>query len=282
MKSAVLPRVLGALAVVAFLAVAGPAAASRSSAPVITLLSPANGATIVSSVSSTTYPTFKWQIQWDGPESTTVLWQIAADPAFTTKVTSDSGSCPAENVNCYDSVQPHAVYGPPYGSVWYWRVGVSTSAGIVYSQAFAFKAVAPPDTDHDGVPDAQDNCPKVPNPDQRDSNHDGKGDACQADRVAPRVSVTPGTGHRGQRLYVRGYVGDDRGRVRVRVWVSFEGHVLAKHLFGWTSALPGTPTTFYTLHPIPTTYPSGVYQACMKAWDPAGNHAAACAAYRIT
>jgi hypothetical protein len=36
----------------------------------------------------------------------------------------------------------------------------------------------PPDMDGDGVPDAQDNCPNVPNPDQADSNHDGIGDAC--------------------------------------------------------------------------------------------------------
>ncbi|HMH02381.1 MAG TPA: thrombospondin type 3 repeat-containing protein [Terriglobales bacterium] len=36
------------------------------------------------------------------------------------------------------------------------------------------------DTDHDGVPDCHDNCPTVPNPDQRDTNHDGIGDACTA------------------------------------------------------------------------------------------------------
>ncbi len=36
------------------------------------------------------------------------------------------------------------------------------------------------DSDHDGVPDCHDNCPTVPNPDQRDTNHDGIGDACTA------------------------------------------------------------------------------------------------------
>ena len=34
------------------------------------------------------------------------------------------------------------------------------------------------DTDGDGVPDDDDNCPLVPNPDQADSNNDGVGDAC--------------------------------------------------------------------------------------------------------
>lgn len=35
------------------------------------------------------------------------------------------------------------------------------------------------DTDRDGVPDAQDNCPNTPNPDQADSDGDGQGDACE-------------------------------------------------------------------------------------------------------
>jgi len=35
------------------------------------------------------------------------------------------------------------------------------------------------DTDGDGVPDDVDNCPLVPNPDQKDSNLDGIGDACE-------------------------------------------------------------------------------------------------------
>ncbi|WP_232221950.1 thrombospondin type 3 repeat-containing protein [Alcanivorax jadensis] len=35
------------------------------------------------------------------------------------------------------------------------------------------------DADSDGVPDAQDNCPSEPNPDQLDTDSDGQGDACQ-------------------------------------------------------------------------------------------------------
>jgi len=35
-----------------------------------------------------------------------------------------------------------------------------------------------PDADGDGIPNTLDNCPAMANPDQVDSDHDGKGDAC--------------------------------------------------------------------------------------------------------
>jgi len=38
-----------------------------------------------------------------------------------------------------------------------------------------------PDTDGDGVPDSQDNCPGIFNPSQRDSDGDGIGDVCDID-----------------------------------------------------------------------------------------------------
>jgi Tol biopolymer transport system component len=45
------------------------------------------------------------------------------------------------------------------------------------------------DTDGDGVPDIRDNCPLVYNPDQKDSDHDGVGDACD-DKTCTTVPVT--------------------------------------------------------------------------------------------
>lgn len=38
-----------------------------------------------------------------------------------------------------------------------------------------------PDTDNDGIVDEEDNCPLVSNPDQKDSDGDGIGDACEED-----------------------------------------------------------------------------------------------------
>ena len=39
-------------------------------------------------------------------------------------------------------------------------------------------AYVDPDTDHDGVDNEHDNCPRTYNPDQADMNSDGAGDVC--------------------------------------------------------------------------------------------------------
>jgi PA domain/Thrombospondin type 3 repeat len=50
-----------------------------------------------------------------------------------------------------------------------------------------------PDLDLDGVPDDQDNCPNVYNPDQADTNHNGIGDACERFITrSPRHGTTRG------------------------------------------------------------------------------------------
>ena len=52
-----------------------------------------------------------------------------------------------------------------------------------------------PDGDGDGVPDAEDNCRGVPNPDQADSDGDGLGDACEIGGIGSDTTLAPGVYH---------------------------------------------------------------------------------------
>jgi len=50
----------------------------------------------------------------------------------------------------------------------------------------------PPDSDKDGVPDFQDNCPQIPNPDQTDIDRNGVGTVCQqGQEIAPPIPPPP-------------------------------------------------------------------------------------------
>lgn len=49
----------------------------------------------------------------------------------------------------------------------------------------------PPDRDKDGIPDFQDNCPSVANPDQTDIDRNGVGDACQEGPIVPPPPPPP-------------------------------------------------------------------------------------------
>lgn len=267
------------LVLAAALATASPAAAA--SAPTITLVTPPNGATITSSAQATTFPTFTWRVDWTSPEASTVIWSAAADPAFTQKLTTEARSCPATDVNCFASFQPRIVWGPPYGGVWYWRVAVTTSAGYAFSPTFTFTAVAPKDSDRDGVPDGRDNCPATPNADQRDSNHDGRGDACQPDRVKPRIRILPGSAVRGRRAYLRVRLADDRGYVQALVGLRYRGHAVLRGTFTYEQSTWGEVHRFYSKQPLSRRLPAGVYSACVAAIDRAGNRARACAPYRV-
>jgi hypothetical protein len=62
--------------------------------------------------------------------------------------------------------------------------GAATPLGGSFAglQGLAMQQPVPgPDSDGDGVPDAQDNCRDLPNPDQTDSDHDGYGNLCDGD-----------------------------------------------------------------------------------------------------
>ncbi|MBN1875336.1 MAG: right-handed parallel beta-helix repeat-containing protein [Anaerolineae bacterium] len=50
-----------------------------------------------------------------------------------------------------------------------------------------------PDDDQDEKPNAEDNCPDVYNPDQRDTDTDGTGDMCEIAPVSADITLDPGT-----------------------------------------------------------------------------------------
>jgi hypothetical protein len=272
MPRAALAAALLASALLAF------APAADAAAPSIALITPLNGSTIV--IGPTTPTTFYWHVDWDTAEATTVTWQLSTDPTFSQNVTQESRSCPMDDPNCFALFQLTLPTPGPSGTVWYWRVALTTLAGPVSSSTWMFVA-ARPDSDRDGVEDSRDNCPTIPNADQRDSNHDGKGDVCQPDQVKPRVKVYPGSAVRGRRAYLKFRIADDRDFVRFRVSFVYRGRLAMWVDFGFVRSTWAGRATFYTKGPLPRVLPAGRYLACVTAWDKASNRAKSCAAYRI-
>lgn len=84
--------------------------------------------------------------------------------------------------------------GVKYGKLWYWQQYFVPGKGFVKEllkdpgewRGFFVEDYSPKtppnipiDIDYDGVDDSQDNCPSIPNPDQKNTNGDEYGDACQ-------------------------------------------------------------------------------------------------------
>jgi hypothetical protein len=66
-----------------------------------------------------------------------------------------------------------------YLSAWYAIDNYYCSWGCSPYEENIYTHILPnPDWDGDGIPNASDNCPSIPNPDQADANLDGIGDAC--------------------------------------------------------------------------------------------------------
>ena len=273
-----MPRAALVVAALAAMLLASPQAASAAP-PTIALIAPATGSTIVST--PTTFTTFSWRVDWATPEDTMVMWQLSTDPTFAQNVTQENHYCLAADPNCWATFQLRLPEPGPTGTVWYWRVGLTTTSGSVFSSTWMFVATRPPDLDRDGIEDERDNCPTVPNADQRDSNRDGKGDACQADNVRPRVRVFPGSAVRGRRAFLNFRVADDRDFVRFRVSFHYRGRLAMWIDFGYVQTTWSGRATFYTKGPLPRALPGGRYLACVTAWDKAANRAKSCAPYRI-
>src|SRR6266545_1767860 len=212
------------LAVVLIAAFLGFSPSASASAPQITLLAPANGATLAYPAYGNATTNFSWHVNWDTPENF---------------------ACPASDPNCTSSYAPPRSYAPPFPKIFYWRVGVTTSAGLVWSATSMFKVVD------------------------------------LADTVKPRVRVDRGSARRGTRARLLVHAADDRGRVRLRVMLNYRGRTLYNGRFPLTPTSWAVPLSFSTSTPLPRFLPSGRYEACVRAWDEAGNTARSCAAYQI-
>jgi hypothetical protein len=222
------------------------APAASASPPQVTLLGPANGATLAYPAYATAKTTFSWHISWDAPEATTVMFQLGTDRDFAPGTyTQENFGCTAADPNCTSSYTPQRSYYPPYPKVFYWRVGLTAAGGYVWSSTSTFKVVN------------------------------------LADHVRPRVRVYSGSATRGSRAYLRVRAADDRGRVRAHVTLTYHGRALYNARMPMSTTYWADPLFFYTRRPLPRFLPTGLYQACVKVWDEAGNSARGCAPYRI-
>jgi hypothetical protein len=117
---------------------------------------------------------FIWATAWKEDEDLYRV-QVARDSLFTELV--------ADTVLTGDSLA--AAFAGPDTLVYYWRVQAFRAPGGIPVDSTEFSApqwfslgLLIPDADGDGVPDAEDNCPTVPNPAQADADADSVGDAC--------------------------------------------------------------------------------------------------------
>jgi hypothetical protein len=260
-------------------ATAGPARA-EGSPPQITLLSPANGSVVESSPKAMVGAVnFQWRIDWAQPSATgtvIVVHKLATDPAFTQNVSGNTHACPTTDLNCWTSFRPNATYNGRF----YWKVSL-VGAVEATSATWTFTGVPPADRDRDGVPDRTDNCPTVKNADQADTDRNGRGDACQPDRSAPRVRAVAGSARRGQTAYFRARVADDRRYARLRAALEFHGRVVLRGSTPVLFVQWRQPASFLSDRPLPRWLPAGAYRFCVTAWDRAGNRARSCAPYRV-
>ncbi|MCA9523778.1 MAG: thrombospondin type 3 repeat-containing protein, partial [Myxococcales bacterium] len=136
------------------------------------------------------------QFQWISPpqdfyyfSTTQVFLEVRAAPGVQKYIVSDGGSSPQPVPELGLASKADGTisftYALPEGS---YSVVVTQADDPSCATTIHFK-VSPglPDADKDGIPDELDNCPKIPNPDQKDSDNDGVGDACDNCPTVPNL-----------------------------------------------------------------------------------------------
>ena len=227
---------------------AAAAGGTRAAGPEVVLVTPADGATVLTSAALGSGPTLGWRLAWSdapagGPVVTTV--RIATDPALTQNAAENTFSCSARSAGCQTHFRPNRVYAGRY----YWRVSLSGAVNAT-SQTWSFVGLR-------------------------------QGGAAGPDRSKPRVRVLAGVAQRGQTAFFSARVGDDRGTIRLRATLTRGGHELARATAPFRAVTWMRAQTLFSNRPLPRGLAAGTYRLCVTAWDRAGNSARSCAPYRL-
>ena len=126
------------------------------------------------------------------PETTSAVWRVTFDYVQPLRISemkfNEKSNTESSTANLRFLAQPGQNYQIYFDADRYVdstnvEAGdLSSDKGVVTvdtSNAILNTNYKPADTDKDGVPDLSDNCVSVPNPDQKDTDHSGKGDACK-------------------------------------------------------------------------------------------------------
>jgi hypothetical protein len=227
---------------------AAAAGGSRAAAPEVTLVTPADGASALTSAALDSGPTLGWRIVWGdvppgGVAVTTI--RIATDEALTQNATENTFSCQARSGGCRTHFKPNRLYSGRY----YWRVSLSGAINAA-SPTWSFVGIR-------------------------------QGGGAGADKIKPRVRVLSGVAQRGQTAFFSARVGDDRGLVRLRATLTRGGHELARATAPFRPVTWERRQTLFSNRPLPRGLAAGAYRLCVTAWDRAGNSARGCAPYRL-
>jgi hypothetical protein len=237
-------------------ALAAASAATADVAPTISLLAPANGATVI--LDGQHNPTFSWQIQFPQPQTAgpQIQLTVSADPNFQGSVYSETRVCTTATPACFTSTTPQGTYWinaatgstalPTKPITLYWRVTMDWQAG----QAAATSATG--------------SFTGTPNP---------------TDRTPPRVSVKATTVKRGSRARVRFQLADDSGIVTANARLLYRGRTLLTSSRTFTDVSWAYQYVFW--FDVPRFATRGRYSACVRATDAHGNTAQSCARLTI-